>query len=76
MLFAFAFGIVKDIIKVYYHKNVEFLYQNLIDVALKHSQCIGQFKKHHLVLEMAIAGLENYLSFIAFLNSYLMIGIG
>ncbi len=75
MLFAFAFGIDKDVIKVYYHQNVKFLCQNLIDVALEYGQCVGQSKKHHLILKMAIASLEGYLPFITFFDSHSMVDI-
>ncbi len=76
MLFAFAFGIDENVIKVHYHKNVEHLCQDLIDVALEHGRYIGQSKRHHLVLEIAIAGPEDYHPFIVFPDPHLMIGIG
>ncbi len=58
MLFAFTLGVDKDVIEVYYYENVKFLCQDLIDIALEHGQCVGQSKRHHLVLEMAIAVLK------------------
>ena len=76
MFFVFVFGVDKDIIKIHYHENVEFLYQNLINVALKCGQCVDQSKRHHLILKIAIAALESRLPFIFFLDPYLMIGIG
>ena len=76
MLFAFAFGIDKDVIEVHYHKNVKLLYQNLMNIALERGRYIGQSKKHHLVLKMAIASLKSYLPSVSFFNCYLMIGIG
>ncbi len=48
MLFSFTFGIDEDVIKVPYHENVEFLYQNLVDVALESGRCVDQSKKYHL----------------------------
>ncbi len=76
MLFAFVLDVDEDIIKIHYNKNVELLCQDLVDVALECGWCVGQSKKHHLVLEMAIAGLEGRLSFVSFLNPYSMVGIG
>ncbi len=76
MLFAFAFGVDEDIIKVYYHKNVELLCQNLVDVALEHGRCVSQSKRHHLVPEMAIVGPEGRLLFSVFPDFYSIIGIG
>ncbi len=75
MLFAFTFGVNKDVIKIHYHKNVELFYQDLTDVALKYDRCINQSKRHDLVLEMAITGLKNYLLFIAFLYPHSMVDI-
>ena len=75
MLFGFAFSIDEDVIEVHYYKNIEFFCQNLNNVALKHSRCIGQSKKHDQVFKVAIADLEDHLPFIVFPNSYLMVGI-
>ncbi len=76
MLFAFAFGVDEDVIEVHYYKNVKRLYQNLIDVSFEHGRYIDQSKRHHLILEMAIAGPENCLLFIVFSDPYSMISIG
>ena len=76
MLLAFTFGIDKDIIKVYYHKNVKFLCQDLIDTALECGRCISQSKKHHLILKMAIATPKCCFLFIAFLDPHLIIKVG
>ena len=75
MLFAFTFGIDKDIIKVHNHENIELFCQDCIDIALKCDWCIGQSKTYHLVLKIAIADSENSFSFIAFFDLYLMIGV-
>ena len=76
MFFALVFGIDEDVIEVYYYENVEFFYQDLIDIALEYDQCVSQSKRHYLVLKMVVAGFESYLSFIAFPNFYLIVGIG
>ncbi len=76
ILFAFAFNIDKNVIEIHYHKNVELLYQNLVDIALEHGWYVSQSKRHHLILEMAIAGLKGHLPFVSFLNPYSMVDIG
>ena len=76
MLFAFAFGVNKDVIEVHYHKNVKFFYQNLVDITLEYGQCIGQSKRYHLILKMAIASLQSRFPFITFPNLYSMVGVG
>ena len=75
MFFSFIFDIDENVIEVYYHKDVKLFYQNLIDVVLKRSWYISQFKRYHLIFKIAITGLETYLLFIFFSDSYLMIGI-
>ena len=75
MLFSFILDINKDVIKIYYHKNVKFLCQDLVDIVLKSGQYVNQSKKHHLVLKIVIAGLKSYLLFIAFSNLDPMVSI-
>ena len=76
MLFVFVFDIEKDIIEIYYDKNNDFFYQDLINVVLKRVRCICQSKRHHLVLKIIIAGHESCFLFIAFLNAHSIINIG
>ena len=76
MLFALIFSVDEDVIKVYYHKNVKLLYQNLIDIALEYDWCIDKSERYDLVLEMAIAGLESHLPFISFPDPHSIVGIG
>ncbi len=76
MLFAFALGVDEDVIEVHYHKNVELLCPDLIDVTLKYDRRVGQSKRHDLVFEVTITGLEGRLSFIAFFGPHSMVGIG
>ena len=76
MLFAFAFGIDENVIKVYYHEYVELFYQDLIDVALERNWYVSQSKKHYLVLEMAIVSPKSHFPFIVFLDLHLMVDIG
>ena len=76
ILFAFAFDIDEDVIKVHYYKNIELFYQYFIDVALTHGQYIGQFERHYMILKMVIAALKNHFSFIAFFDPHSIISIG
>ncbi len=76
MLFDFALNVDKDVIEVYYYKNVEFLCQDLVDIVLKRGQCVGQSKRHDLIFEVTITGPESCLLFIAFPDPYSMVGIG
>ena len=76
MFFVFVFGINKDVIKVHYYKNIELPYQDFINIALEHDQCIGQSKKHYLVLKMALAALESHLLFITFPDPHSIVGVG
>ena len=76
MLFSFALGIDEDVIKVHYYQNIKLLCQDLADIALKYCRCVGQSKKHYLILKMAIAGPKDRLLFVSFSNLYLIIGIG
>ncbi len=76
VLFALILSVDEDIIKIHYHKNVEFLGQDLIDVTLKCGRYVGQSKRHDLVLEIAIAGPEGRFPFITFPDPHSMVGIG
>ena len=76
VLFAFTLTEDENVIKIHYHENVKLFGQDLIDVALKRGRCVGQSKRHNLVLEMVIAGLKGRLPFIVFLDPHLILGIG
>ncbi len=76
VLFAFALDVDEDVIKIHYHENDELFCQDLIDVALKRSRCVGKSKKHDLILDLTITGPEARLLFIAFSDPHSMVGIG
>ncbi len=76
VLFALILSVDEDVIEVHNHNDVEFLYQDLINITLKRGRCVGQSKRHDLVLEMTIAGSEGRFSFIALSDPHLMVGIG
>lgn len=75
MFFFFIFNIDENIIKIYNNKNIKFFYQNLINVALKSNQYIDLYKKHYLILKVAITGPKYRLLFIAFSDLPLIISI-
>ncbi len=76
MFFALALSVDENIIEIHYYEDVELFGQDLVDIALKRGRCIGQSERHDLVLEMAVAGLEGHLLFIAFPDPHLMVSIG
>ncbi len=76
MLFVLVLSVDENIIEIHYYEDVELLGQDLVDITLKRGWCVGQFERHDLVLEMAIAGPESRLPFVAFLDPHLMVGIG
>ena len=73
MSLAQVFGVDEDIIKVNNDKNIEFLGQNLVNIALKASLCVGQPKRHYLVLEVAVSSPENRFPFFALFYPHLMV---
>ncbi len=75
MLFALALSVDEDVIEIYYYEDVRLLGQDLVDITLKRDQCIGQSKRHDLVLEMAVAGPEGRFPFVAFPDPHSMVGI-
>ena len=76
VLFVFVLSVDEDVIKIHYHQNVELFSQNFINVDFKCDRCIGQFKKHYLIFEMAIAAFEGCLLVIAFFDPHLIVNIG
>ena len=76
MFFSLIFGIDENVIEVYYHKNIEYFCQNLVDIALERDQYVSQSKRYHLIFKIVIADLKNRLPFIFFLDLYLIVGIG
>ncbi len=75
MLFALDLSVDDDIIEIHHYEDVKLLGQDLVDIVLKRGRRIGQSERHDLVLEMAIAGPEGHLLFVAFPDPHLMVGI-
>ena len=76
MAFSLIFGLDKDIIQIHNDKDIKFFCKDFINVALEFYQSVNQSKRHHLILKVAISGLENSLSLISFANSYPVVGTG
>ena len=74
--FALIFGIDKNIIQIYNDEDIKLFREDLIDVALECCQSVGQSKRHHLILEVAVSGSKSSLSLISFANSHPVIGTG
>ena len=74
--FPLVFGIDEDIIQIHNDEDIEFFRKNLIDIALECCRSVGQSKRHHLILEMAVSGLESNFPLISFANSHSVIGTG
>ena len=70
---AWVFGIDEDVIEVNNDKNIEFLGQDLINISLEADRCVGQPKKHYLVLKVAVSSLESRLPFIALFYPHFMV---
>ena len=72
--FSFVFDVDEDIILIHSNKDIKFFRKDLIDVALEYYQSVRQSKRYHLILKVALSGLESSLSLISFANSHLMVG--
>ena len=73
MSLARVLSVDEDVIKVNNDKNIKFLGQDLVNIALETGRCVRQPKKHYLVLKMAASSLKNRLSFIALFYPLLMV---
>ena len=73
MSLAWIFGVDEDVIEVNNDKNIEFLSQDLVDVALETGRGVGQPKRHYLVFEVAVSSLESRFSFIALFYPHPMV---
>ena len=70
---AWVLGVDEDVIKVNNDEDIEFLGQDLVNVALEAGRGVGQPKRHYLVLEVAVSSLESRLLFIALFYPYPMV---
>ena len=76
MAFPFVLGVDENIIQIYNVKDIKLFHKDFINVALENCQNVGQFKRHHLILKIAVSGPENCLLLIFLANSHPVIGIG
>ena len=70
---ALVLGVDKNVIDINNNNDIEFLDQDLVNIALEAGWCIGQPKRHCLLLEMAISSLESRLPFITLFYPYPMV---
>ena len=70
---AWVLGVDEDVIEVNNDKDIKFLGQDLVNVALEAGRGIGQPKRYYLVLKVALASPESRLPFIALLYPYPMV---
>ena len=73
MSLALVFSVDENVIEVKNYKNIEFLGQDLVNIALEASRYVGQLQRHYLILEMAVSSLESRLLFIALFYPYSML---
>ena len=62
-----------DVIEVKNDKNIEFLGQDLVNIALETGRYIRQPKKHYLIFEVVVSSPESRLPFIALFYPHLMV---
>ena len=62
---AWVLGIDEDVIEISNDEDIEFLGQNLVNVALEAGRGVRLPKRHYLALEMAVSSSESRFPFIA-----------
>ena len=70
---AWVLGVDEDVIEVNNDEDIEFLGQDLVNVALEAGRGVGQPKRHYLVLEVAVSSPESRLLFIALFYPHPMV---
>ena len=70
---AWILDVDKDVIEVSNDKNIEFLNQNLVNIALKAGRCVAEPNRNYLVLEVAVLSPKGCLPFIAIFYPNLMV---
>ena len=63
----------ENVIKVNNDKNIEFLGQDLVNIALQAGRCVDQPKRHYLVIKVAVSSLKSRFLFIALFYPHLMV---
>ena len=76
MWLAYLFNINHDIFQIHYNKRVELFSKDFINIALNTGWSVGEFKRHNLILEVAVPVIKSSLSFVAFSDSHPMVGTG
>ena len=75
MSLVWVLSIDEDVIEVNNDKNIEFLGQNLVNIALETGRCAGQPKKYYLLFKVTILSLESRLLFIVLFYPNLIVSI-
>ena len=70
---AWVLGVDENVIKVNNNKDIKFLGQNLINIALEAGRYVKQPKRHYLVLKVAVSSPKSCFLFIVFFYPYLMV---
>ena len=73
MSLAWVLGIDEGVIEINNDEDIEFLSQDLVNIALEAGRCVRQPKKRYLILEVAVLCLENRFPFIALFYPHLMV---
>ena len=70
---AWVLSVDEDVIKVNNDENIEFLGQDLVNIALEANKCIRQPKRYYLIFEIAVSSSESCFQFIALFYPYPMV---
>ena len=68
-------NIDKDVIQIQNDKNIELLYQDLVDITLEACWGIRKSEKLHLVLKITVSDSKSHLPLVTFLDPHSMIDI-
>ena len=70
---AWVLGIDEDIIEVNNDKDIKFLGQDLVNIALEAGWCVEEPEKHYLVLEVVVLSLKGRFLFIALFYLHIIV---
>lgn len=63
----------QNVLQIYHNKDIKFLSEDFVDLALKTGLCIEQSERHHLVFEVLVSGTKGRFPLVTVLNSHPMI---
>ena len=70
---AWVLSVDENVIEINNDKDIKFLDQDLVNIALEADQYIEPPKRHYLLLKVAVSNLESRFPFIAFFYPYLRV---